>query len=355
MKKLFTMKKISFLLLFFIYRFISANNPIPETPFTTYNFNSNECKFIQHHQSRIFIQPNTFYLDGKLYSGVVNLKYREFVDQLDIVLNKIPMNYSENNHQHILESGGMFELLAYGNGKLLSYAPNKKIQVQLATKFDMVGGETFIFNRNSNTWRKDTPFGNLAASNEILSNNKEDLWNDNSWQNMNNNEDVFFANGARDTVSVVDPTTGIITLQVLESVNNNNEIRDQTFKTLNVDKMEIYNCDRILNEQTVPIIADFSLKGFKEKITSQIFVVYKKRNAVISYYPEQFSTDFKLLPNEDFTIFTFAKDGKIAVLDNSFTSTFDVKLNANKKVIFPMKVIVKSPNTKAELAALTGL
>ena len=49
-----------------------ANNPIQKTQFTTYDFNSNECKFIQHHQSRIFIQPNTFYLDGKLYNGMVN-------------------------------------------------------------------------------------------------------------------------------------------------------------------------------------------------------------------------------------------------------------------------------------------
>lgn len=349
------MKNLSFIFLLFIFSFLSANNSIPETPFTEYKFKSDECKFIQHNQSRIFIQPYTFYLDGKLYSGVVNLKYREFVDQLDIIVNKIPMNYNENNKQHILESAGMFELLAYGNGKLLSYAPNKKIQVQLATKFDMIGGETFVLDKQNKVWNKDTPFGNLKQANEILSDKKQDLWNDNLWQNINNNEDVFFANGSRDTVSVVDPTTGIITLQILESVNNNNEIRNQAFKTLNVDKMEIYNCDRIMNEQTIPIIADFSLQGFKEKITSPIFVVYKNRNAVISYYPEQFATDFKLLPNEDFTIFTFAKDGKIAVLDNSFTSTFDVKLNANKKVVFPMKVFEKSPNTKKELAQLTGL
>ncbi len=133
------------------------------------------------------------------------------------------------------------------------------------------------------------------------------------------------------------------------------EVRDQSFKTINADKMQLYNCDRILNEETVPIVADFNLDGYNQKLNSDIFVVYKKRNAVLTYHPTQFASDFKLLPNEDFTIFTFSKDGKIAVLDNKFTADFDVKLNKNKKVVFPMKVFAKLPQTKQELAKLTGL
>ncbi len=133
---------------------------IPETPFTEYKFESKECKVIQHNKSRIFVQPYTFYLDGKVYDGQVNLKYREFVDQLDIVLNHIPMSYNENDKQHVLESGGMFELMAYGNGKLLSFAPNKKVQVQLASNFDVTGGETFVLNRQTNTWAKEHLSGN---------------------------------------------------------------------------------------------------------------------------------------------------------------------------------------------------
>ena len=63
----------------------------------------------------------------------------------------------------------------------------------------------------------------------------------------------------------------------------------------------------------------------------------------------------KLIHPDLHMVFPFAKDGKIAVIDSKFINGFDVKLNANKKVVFPMKVYTKSINTKQELAALTGL
>jgi hypothetical protein len=351
------MRKLSLLFFIIVSITVFAKNNIPPTAFTEYKFDAKQCKLILHNQSRIFVPAYTFYLDGKLYDGEVNLKYREFTDQLDIVLNNIPMNYNENDKHHVLESAGMFELYAYGNGKQLSFAPYKKIQVQLATKFDMVGGETFVLDKQNKVWNKKTLFGNLKGSNEILNDNKQDLWNDDVWKNMNGNNETDWnnTNQWRDSVYVADPVTGILTLQVISSVAYDNEIRNQSFKTMNVDKMDLYNCDRILNEETIPIVADFTLQGYKEKLTSEIYVVYKNRNAVITYYPYQFATDFKLLPNEDFTIFTFAKDGKIAVIDSKFINGFDVKLNANKKVVFPMKVYTKSVNTKQELAALTGL
>ena len=335
------MKNLLFIAIVFFTKIASS---IPETSFTEYQFDAKECKVIKHHQSRIFVQPYSFYLDGKLYEGEVTLKYREFTDQLDIIVNNIPMNYNENDKRHLLESAGMFELYAYGNGKQLTFAPNKKIQVQLATQFNMTGGETFILDKINKVWNKNTSFGNLSEANDVINDNKSELWSDNFWQN--NAEDNFMLNDTDGLVKVT--TTG----QPFQSFE---EMRNQTFKTMNVDKMEMYNCDRILNEETTAIIADFNLIGYKEKLTSEIFVVYKKRNAVITYYPAQFTADFKLLPNEDFTIFSFANDGKIAVLDNDFTKTFSVINNAGKKVVFPMKVYPKSPNTKKELALLTGL
>lgn len=338
------MKQLSFLLCIILFEFTYAKFQIPQTPFTTYQFNAAECKIIEHEKSRIFVPSYTFYLDGKLYEGEVNLKYRQFLDQLDIILNNIPMNYSENNRNHVLESGGMFELLAYGNGKLLSFAPNKKIQVQLASKFDFVGGETFTLNRQNNTWKKDTPFGAMKAANASTDFDTKNLWGDNLWFDAQSGDEIF------------DPATGN-NLRII-SVNNSTsyeELQDQAFKTLNVDKMELYNCDRILNEETVPIIANFKLDGIDKPLNSQVYVVYKNRNAVLNYNPSQFATDFKLLPNEDFTIFTFSQNGKIAVLDNSFTNNFDVKNYKNKKVDFPLKVYKNNPTTKEALAQLTGL
>lgn len=340
--------------LFLIIFFIVLNNTvfaitgIAETPFTDYKFDAKECKVITHNKSRILIPSYTFYLDGKLYEGEVNLKYREFTDQLDIVLNNIPMNYAANDKTHVLESGGMFELYAYGNGKLLTFGKDKKVSVQFASKFDISGGELYKLNTATKNWEKKTLFANVPDGNIQLPASKQDMWNDNLWQDeIGQNNDMVVLSG-----------TNFDSLSTVRSVSytaNAEEIREQTFKTMNIDEMGFYNCDKILNEETIPLAVEFKLDDLNKTLNSVVYVVYKNRNAVITYYPEQLKTDFKLLANETFTIFSIAKDGKIAVVDKKFLDNFDVSKFKNKKVAMPMKVVKKPVSSKQELAMLTGL
>lgn len=330
------MKAYVLLVTTLVTQIILAKIPLLETPFTDYKFDANQCKVIQHNESRIFIPTHCFYLEDKLYTGEVTLKYREFRDQLDIVINKLPMAYNENGKQHTLESGGMFELFAYGNSKQLSFSKGKKITVQLASKFPIAGGETFILNRDKNIWYKDTPFGQFKESNQPINDN-ENLWGD--YIPGRNDDAIFFRNSN----------------VVVDNNGNNWLVREQTFKTIQVDKMELYNCDRILDENTIPIIAEFKVNGTNQLLNSEIFIVYKNRNAVLSYLPSQFKSDIKLLPNEEFTIFSIDKDGKVAVVDAQFMQSFNSSDYINKKVVFPMKVYSKLPTTKSELAAITGI
>ncbi|MFN8283684.1 MAG: hypothetical protein U0U67_10745 [Chitinophagales bacterium] len=342
------MKKLLPVIFFIVLnKAVFAITGISETPFSEYKFQSNECKIIYHNQSRIFIQPYTFYLDGKPYTGEVTLKYREFTDQLDIVLNNIPMNYSSNDKTHVLESGGMFELYAYANGKLLSFGKDKKAVVQMASKFDITGGETYKLNTTTKNWEKKTLFANVPDANVQLPANKQDMWNDNLWldQASNGDEIVILKGNNFDSIATVRAFTE----------TDADEIRNQAFKTMNVNEMGFYNCDKILNEEIVPLAVEFKLDINNKMLNSIVYVVYKNRNAVISYYPEQLKTDFKLLPNEDFTIFSVAKDGKIAVVDKTFLAQFDVTKYKNKTVVMPMNVEKKSIKTKQELAMLTGL
>ena len=253
------------------------------------------------------------------------------------------MGYEENGNKHILESGGMFELYAYGNGKMLSFAPNKKITVQLPKKFYLPGGETFLLDRKSNTWKKKTPFASTPESNKIPSDNMVDYWGDVAWENLNS----FYRS---DSIYITDPVAGSQTLQITNYMKEGNP-----YYSINVDTMDFYNCDRLLKEDLVPIIADFKLDGYSQKFDSYVFVVYKNRNAVMTFYPSQFLKEFKLLKDEDFTIFSYSSNGKIAVVDNVFLANFKVKDYADKKVVFPMKVFPNAPSSKAELAAITGL
>lgn len=328
---------------------------ISETPFTEYKFDAKECKLILHNKSRILIPSYTFYLDGKIYEGEVNLKYREFVDQLDLILNNIPMNYNSNDKRHILESGGMFELYAYGNGKILSFGKDKRISVQFGTKYDIAGGETFKLNLTTKNWEKKTLFANVADANIQFPKNKQDMWTDNIWNDEPGQWNDAGFNRRLDTVMTVNPNTGVVELSILSTVQNPLEIQDQAFKTMNVDEMGFYNCDKILNEETIPLAVEFKLDVTTKALNSVVYVVYKNKNAVLTYYPEQFQTDFKLLANEDFTIFSIAKDGKIAIVDKAFLAQFDVTKFRNKKVVMPIKVVNKSITSKQELAALTGL
>ncbi|MDT8412719.1 MAG: hypothetical protein RQ875_09675 [Vicingaceae bacterium] len=70
---------------------------------------------------------------GNLVTGKVDLKFREFLDQKEVFLSGIPMNYDSNGVNMNFKSGGMFEMLAYQNENPLFIADDKKVKVDLAS------------------------------------------------------------------------------------------------------------------------------------------------------------------------------------------------------------------------------
>lgn len=96
---------------------------------------SNEELVVQTESgTKITIPPNTLIdKDGKPVQGDVELRYREFLNQKDIFQSGIPMLYKEGKEALVFESGGMFELLAYQNNKPIYIAPDKLVQVDLAS------------------------------------------------------------------------------------------------------------------------------------------------------------------------------------------------------------------------------
>lgn len=70
---------------------------------------------------------------GNLVTGKVDLKFREFLDQKEVFLSGIPMNYDSNGVNMNFKSGGMFEMLAYQDENPLFIADDKKVKVDLAS------------------------------------------------------------------------------------------------------------------------------------------------------------------------------------------------------------------------------
>ena len=84
--------------------------------------------------TRIQIPENTLVDSaGNIITGKVDLKYRDFLDQKEVFLSGIPMDYDSNGVKMNFKSGGMFEVLAYQNDNPLYIANNKTVKVDLAS------------------------------------------------------------------------------------------------------------------------------------------------------------------------------------------------------------------------------
>jgi hypothetical protein len=85
---------------------------------------SRDTTIIHQTGSAIFIPANAFADEsGRPVQGKVELRYREFHDPLEIFISGIPMGYDSAGTHYQLESAGMFEILAFMNGKPLRVNP----------------------------------------------------------------------------------------------------------------------------------------------------------------------------------------------------------------------------------------
>lgn len=80
----------------------------------------------------IFIPAGTFVSkNGTDVSGKIELNYREFHDQVDLIFSGIPMHYDTAGVHYQFESAGMFEITAKQNGEDLRIKRGKEITVNM--------------------------------------------------------------------------------------------------------------------------------------------------------------------------------------------------------------------------------
>lgn len=111
-------------------------NPPVETltiPTNSFVVNTEMDSVIIYSTGTIITIPTGAFVDedGNDVKGKVEIHYREFHDQIDILLSGIPMNYDSAGISYQLESAGMFEITATQDGKPVSLKPNKSLTVNM--------------------------------------------------------------------------------------------------------------------------------------------------------------------------------------------------------------------------------
>ena len=122
-------------------------------PYQKFNLKSEQgATFKTHSNSKIIVPKNAFVnKKGENIIGDVEIQFREFHNQADIIASGIPMKYDSAGIQSHLESAGMIDIKGYQNNEPVFIHPEKQITVELqstqsADKFNMYALDTIAKN-----------------------------------------------------------------------------------------------------------------------------------------------------------------------------------------------------------------
>lgn len=144
--------------------FIAPPSKKMNVPYTSYKINATKGGEITHHtQSKIKIPAKAFVnKQGQDIVGDVEIKYREFHDQADIIASGIPMQYDSVGHQYHFESAGMFDIRGYQNGEQVFIKPDKPISVEMSSRQISDRYNQYVLDTIAKNWtyiKKDHPNG----------------------------------------------------------------------------------------------------------------------------------------------------------------------------------------------------
>jgi hypothetical protein len=106
--------------------------------FSNYIIDANKTETITHSTGSKVTIPKGSMVDknGNAVSGKVEIQYREFHDQVEILLSGIPMTYDSMNTTYTFESAGMVQIFGYQNGEEVFVNPNKPIKVEMQSRYE---------------------------------------------------------------------------------------------------------------------------------------------------------------------------------------------------------------------------
>ena len=332
MRKLFTVS--IFVLGLFISSQLKENNnelAVESTPFTSYHLKLG-CNIIQHESgSTIIIPEGTFDCNEKII-----VKYREFRDPYDMIINDIPMHYINDNKRYQLESGGMFEIKAECNGVPIKPNKGKKIQIRYRCDKHIDNLEIYRMNEGGRYWqKKPIEIIEMSFDSKKNSSNRKDLWGNTSVNDNNRLQE--------DSDSINDFESGGI-------FSRKHPYFEGIFKGINISEMGLYNYDAIIKESgVIPIVANAVIIDQADLNIERLYVVYDSLNTSYYYTKADLKERFVIRPDLKAHIFGVLKNGFIATFSLARFSGVNWKNLSNKKFTFMLDLDPIKPTKKKDL------
>lgn len=123
-------------------------------PYSSYKVDAGKGGTIKHSSSSKIIIPKKAFVNkqGEDIVGDVEIKYREFHNQADIIASGIPMTYDSAGIQSHLESAGMIDIKGYQNGEPVYINPKKVITVEFASQYPDDRYNMYVLDTIARNW-----------------------------------------------------------------------------------------------------------------------------------------------------------------------------------------------------------
>lgn len=121
-------------------------------PFMVNSIDADEGGVIEVNGSTITIPPKAFvFCDGGEVAGDVDINFRDFHDNVDLMLSGIPMGYDSAGTHYDFETAGMFELRGSQNGKPVCIRDGKAVGIDLKSHFG-TGFNNYALDEETGVW-----------------------------------------------------------------------------------------------------------------------------------------------------------------------------------------------------------
>lgn len=123
-------------------------------PYTSYKVKAEQGATLKHKSNSKIIVPKKAFVNkqGQDIIGDVEIQYREFHNQAEIIASGIPMAYDSAGVKSTLESAGMIDIRGYQNGEPIFINPKKQITVEFQSEHTADRYNMYVLDTVARNW-----------------------------------------------------------------------------------------------------------------------------------------------------------------------------------------------------------